>query len=59
MELMQSRILARRLASELSSDDVEAVAAGHCYATPSTICSTAIEGAYDATTCDGGLDCDF
>jgi hypothetical protein len=58
---MTERVLARRLAHELSADDVSAVHGGECWFTQRTICQTYDYGTSwpDVSECDGGLDCDF
>ena len=55
---MMNRILSRRLAQELTIEEVEAVSGSACWATPNTICFTwEINGYTDFATCDGGIDC--
>jgi hypothetical protein len=57
---MTERVLTRRLAYEISQEEVAAVAGGGCFHTPNTVCTTWEMGhPSDERTCDGGIDCDF
>jgi hypothetical protein len=58
---MSERVLARRMAREMSIEEVEATSGGTCWVTQRTVCTTWDYGTCcpDERSCDAGMDCDF
>lgn len=56
---MSDRILSRKLAEEMTAQEVDAVSGGACFPSPNTVCTTWDFQWIDHVNCDGGIDCDF